>query len=168
MNNKGYSLLEVIIIVAILGVITGFIATSSGIFDGRRVKACADSISSLLEKVRMTNLGKDKVTLTIYKESDNVIKAKILTTVRDGNNSETQRTVVDNVSNDNVDIYYSSDISGSNPVLLGNTEMSFSFDRSSGSVNSTYPLDVQCIILRKGDAMKKIKIYRITGKVSIE
>ena len=167
MNNKGYSLLEVIIIVAILGVITGFIATSSGLFDGRRVKACADSISSLLEKVRMTNLGKDKVTLTIYKESDNVIKAKILTTVRD-RNSETQRTVVENVSNDNVDIYYSSDISGSNPVLLGNTEMSFSFDRSSGSVNSTYPLDVQCIILRKGDAMKKIKIYRITGKVSVE
>ena len=46
--------------------------------------------------------------------------------------------------------------------------MSFRFDRSSGSVNNTNPLDVQCIILRKGDAMKKIKIYRITGKVSVE
>ena len=65
LNNKGYSLLEAIVIIAILGVLTGFMATSSGLFDGRRVKACADSVSSLLDKVRLANLGKDEVTLTI-------------------------------------------------------------------------------------------------------
>ena len=61
LNNKGYSLLEAIVIIAILGVLTGFMATSSGLFDGRRVKACADSVSSLLDKVRLANLGKDEV-----------------------------------------------------------------------------------------------------------
>jgi len=79
LNNKGYSLLEAIVIIAILGVLTGFMATSSGLFDGRRVKACADSVSSLLDKVRLANLGKDEVTLTIYKDTDQAIKAKIVT-----------------------------------------------------------------------------------------
>ena len=168
MNNKGYSLLEVVIIVAILGVISGFLVTSSSLFDGRRVKACADSISSLLEKVRMTNLGKDEVTLTIYKDSDNVIKARIVTMVEDKISGRTEKSVTDDVSNDNIEVYYSTDISVNSATLLGAEGMSFSFNRSSGSVKNTSPNGIQCIVLRKGNAEKKIKIYTVTGKISIE
>lgn len=170
MNNKGYSLLEAIIIVVILGVIAGFMMTSSGLLDGRRTKACADNISSLLEKVRATNLGKDEVTITIYEDTGKGIKADIVTKVKAKNPSDPDKLsrVTEDVGNDNMEISYSTDLSGSSPVLLGSGSMEFSFNRSTGSVKSTTPSGIKCIIVRRGNAEKKIKIYTETGKVSVE
>ena len=167
MNNKGYSLLEAIVIIAILGVLTGFMATSSGLFDGRRVKACADSVSSLLDKVRLANLGKDEVTLTIYKDTDQAIKAKIVTKIMSRNDSIT-KTFIEDVSDDNVEMSYSTDISGSAENPAGAAGMVFNFNRNTGAIKDTSPNGIQCIILRKGNAEKKIKIYAATGKIIVE
>lgn len=168
MNNKGYSLLEAIVIIAILGVLTGFMATSSGLFDGRRVKACADSVSSLLDKVRLANLGKDEVTLTIYKDTDKAIKAKIVTKIMSSNRSITEKTFIEDVSDDNVEMSYSTDISGSAENPAGAAGMVFNFNRNTGAIKDTSPNGIQCIILRKGNAEKKIKIYAATGKIIVE
>ena len=173
LNNKGYSLLEAIVIIAILGVLTGFMATSSGLFDGRRVKACADSVSSLLDKVRMANLGKDEVTLTIYKDTDKAIKAKIVTKIMSRNNdsineSITEKTFIEDVSDDNVEMSYSTDISGSAENPAGAAGMVFNFNRNTGAIKDTSPNGIQCIILRKGNAEKKIKIYAATEKIIVE
>lgn len=168
LNNKGYSLLEAIVIIAILGVLTGFMATSSGLFDGRRVKACADSVSSLLDKVRLANLGKDEVTLTIYKDTDQAIKAKIVTKIVSRNDSITEKTFIEDVSNDNVEMSYSTDISGSAENPAGAAGMVFNFNRNTGAIKDTSPNGIQCIILRKGNAEKKIKIYAATGKIIVE
>lgn len=167
MNNKGYSLLEAIVIIAILGVLTGFMATSSGLFDGRRVKACADSVSSLLDKVRLANLGKDEVTLTIYKDTDQAIKAKIVTKIVSRNDS-IEKTFIEDVSDDNVEMSYSTDISGSAENPAGAAGMVFNFNRNTGAIKDTSPNGIQCIILRKGNAEKKIKIYAATGKIIVE
>lgn len=167
LNNKGYSLLEAIVIIAILGVLTGFMATSSGLFDGRRVKACADSVSSLLDKVRLANLGKDEVTLTIYKDTDQAIKAKIVTKIVSRNDS-IEKTFIEDVSNDNVEMSYSTDISGSSENPAGAAGMVFNFNRNTGAIKDTSPNGIQCIILRKGNAEKKIKIYAATGKIIVE
>lgn len=168
LNNKGYSLLEAIVIIAILGVLTGFMATSSGLFDGRRVKACADSVSSLLDKVRLANLGKDEVTLTIYKDTDKAIKAKIVTKIMSSNRSITEKTFIEDVSDDNVEMSYSTDISGSAENPAGAAGMVFNFNRNTGAIKDTSPNGIQCIILRKGNAEKKIKIYAATGKIIVE
>lgn len=168
LNNKGYSLLEAIVIIAILGVLTGFMATSSGLFDGRRVKACADSVSSLLDKVRLANLGKDEVTLTIYKDTDKAIKAKIVTKIVSRNDSITEKTFIEDVSDDNVEMSYSTDISGSAENPAGAAGMVFNFNRNTGAIKDTSPNGIQCIILRKGNAEKKIKIYAATGKIIVE
>lgn len=168
LNNKGYSLLEAIVIIAILGVLTGFMATSSGLFDGRRVKACADSVSSLLDKVRLANLGKDEVTLTIYKDTDQAIKAKIVTKIVSRNASMTEKTFIEDVSDDNVEMSYSTDISGSAENPAGAAGMVFNFNRNTGAIKDTSPNGIQCIILRKGNAEKKIKIYAATGKIIVE
>ena len=168
LNNKGYSLLEAIVIIAILGVLTGFMATSSGLFDGRRVKACADSVSSLLDKVRLANLGKDEVTLTIYKDTDQAIKAKIVTKIVSRNDSITEKTFIEDVSDDNVEMSYSTDISGSAENPAGAAGMVFNFNRNTGAIKDTSPNGIQCIILRKGNAEKKIKIYAATGKIIVE
>lgn len=168
LNNKGYSLLEAIVIIAILGVLTGFMATSSGLFDGRRVKACADSVSSLLDKVRLANLGKDEVTLTIYKDTDQAIKAKIVTKIMSSNRSTTEKTFIEDVSDDNVEMSYSTDISGSAENPAGAAGMVFNFNRNTGAIKDTSPNGIQCIILRKGNAEKKIKIYAATGKIIVE
>lgn len=167
MNNKGYSLLEAIVIIAILGVLTGFMATSSDLFDGRRVKACADSVSSLLDKVRLANLGKDEVTLTIYKDTDQAIKAKIVTKIVSRNDS-IEKTFIEDVSDDNVEMSYSTDISGSAENPAGAAGMVFNFNRNTGAIKDTSPNGIQCIILRKGNAEKKIKIYAATGKIIVE
>lgn len=122
----------------------------------------------------MTNLGKDEVILTIYEDAGNGIKADIVTKVKSkaevtgSGGAGTERTVVEDLGNDNVEIHYSTDISGSSPVFLGTDKMYFSFSRNSGSIQSTTPAGIRCILVRKGNAEKKIKIYAETGKISLE
>lgn len=173
MKNKGYSLLEAIVTIAILGVLTGLLVTSSGLFDGRRVKACSDNIASVLEKVRMATLGKDEVILTIYRDPVDGIKGRIVTKVKNKNDSyEYIRTFEDELGKDNVEVYYSADISGSSPSELSTAGMAgivFRFNRSSGALEDVSGFStVRSIIVKKGHSERKIKIYKETGKIEIE
>ena len=118
--------------------------------------------------MRLANLGKDEVTLTIYKDTDQAIKAKIVTKIVSRNDSITEKTFIEDVSDDNVEMSYSTDISGSAENPAGAAGMVFNFNRNTGAIKDTSPNGIQCIILRKGNAEKKIKIYAATGKIIVE
>ena len=84
------------------------------------------------------------------------------------NDSTTEKTFIEDVSNDNVEMSYSTDISGSAENPAGAAGMVFNFNRNTGAIKDTSPNGIQCIILRKGNAEKKIKIYAATGKIIVE
>lgn len=61
-NNKngGFSLVELIIVVAIMAIVVGVIGLSVGTLTGRKIAKCADEIVSTLERARVLTLGKEQ------------------------------------------------------------------------------------------------------------
>ena len=61
-NNKngGFSLVELIIVVAIMAIVVGVMGLSVGTLTGRKTAKCADEIVSTLERARVLTLGKEQ------------------------------------------------------------------------------------------------------------
>ncbi len=147
-----------IVIIAVMGIFLGIITASPMLMDGNRVKACADEIVSVMEKVRMATLGKDEVKLKLSKEPEK--PAKVLITTKVAGRAPEEETF--NLSGEKVDIYYSKD--GVNEIILGADGIEIEFNRSSGALVS----DIRTITVRKGTRSRVIRIYKETGKVVTE
>lgn len=59
-NNQGFSLVELIIVMAIMAVVVTTVGLSISLVSGRKVKKCADEIVSTIERTRVLSLGKDQ------------------------------------------------------------------------------------------------------------
>ena len=59
-NNGGLSLVELIIVIAIMAILVGVMAISASSLTGRKVKKCADEIVSTIERTRVLTLGKEQ------------------------------------------------------------------------------------------------------------
>ena len=59
-NNEGFSLVELIIVIAIMAILVGVMAISASSLTGRKVKKCADEIVSTMERARVLTLGKEQ------------------------------------------------------------------------------------------------------------
>ena len=68
-NNKngGFSLVELIVVIAIMAVLTGIASMSLASVMGVSVKQCARDIQSAANQTRVSTLGKDEVIMTITK-----------------------------------------------------------------------------------------------------
>ena len=61
-NNRdgGYSLVELVVVIAIMAILVGVFAVSVGSLSGRKVNKCADEIVATLERARVLTLGKEQ------------------------------------------------------------------------------------------------------------
>ena len=59
-NNGGFSLVELIIVIAIMAILVGVMGISASSLTGRKVKKCADEIMSTIERTRVLTLGKEQ------------------------------------------------------------------------------------------------------------
>ncbi len=59
-NNRGYSLVELVVVIAIMVILIGVFSISIGTLSGRKVNKCADEIVSTLERTRVLTLGKEQ------------------------------------------------------------------------------------------------------------
>ena len=58
-KNSGFSLVELIIVIAIMAMLVGVMATSVGTLTGKGQK-CADEIVTTIERTRVLTLGKEQ------------------------------------------------------------------------------------------------------------
>ena len=59
-NNQGFSLVEMIIVIAIMAIVVTTAGLSISVVSGRKVKKCADEIATTIERARVLALGKDQ------------------------------------------------------------------------------------------------------------
>ena len=59
-NNQGFSLVEMIIVIAIMAIMITTVGLSLSLVSGRKVKKCAEEIVSTIERTRVLSLGKDQ------------------------------------------------------------------------------------------------------------
>lgn len=119
-NQRGFSLLELVVVIAIMGVVAvGGLLSMSLVF-GQNVKSCYKELEGYLQKTRMMAMSKEDAKLKIYTKSDGVY-VDLSTESREVKIGKAGITVS----------YHDTD--GNTVDVTGTTELEISFDRSSGA-----------------------------------
>lgn len=167
-NNRGMSLVEVIIVVAILSIVAGGITIGVGFITGKPADECANKLRAALQSNRTTTMGKLSAELLIYGNTDGVWVVEVI----DG----TAKTPV-KIGSSGVGIKIEtsdgmvSSLNTETPTSesLPNTPLRISFNRSSGAFNPL-PGGGYCteIVISKGNTVKTLKLYYLTGKIELQ
>ena len=168
-NNSGMSLVEVIIVVAILSIVAGGITLGIGFITRKPADECANKLRAALQSNRTTTMGKLSAELEIFGNSDGVWVVEIV----DGTEKNPTRIGSSGV---NVEVKVSD---GSSYILdtgtpvqgspLPSTPLKLSFNRSTGAFNPL-PGGGYCteIVISKGSLEKTLKLYYLTGKIELQ
>lgn len=180
-NNKngGFSLVELIVVIAIMAVLTGIASMSLASVMGISVKQCARDIQSAANQTRVSTLGKDEVIMTITKgnkaKSSEAYYCTIVT--KDGLGKTTENE--EKIGKSNLDItYVLSDSKGNktSDITLDDTHsLIIKFNRGTGAMapcmksDGSSGGDYYCmqIKVKKNSTEKIISFYPETGKVSL-
>ena len=180
-NNKngGFSLVELIVVIAIMAVLTGIASMSLASVMGVSVKQCARDIQSAANQTRVSTLGKDEVIMTITKgnkaKSSEAYYCTIVT--KDGLGKTTENE--EKIGKSNLDItYVLSDSKGNktSDITLDDTHsLTIKFNRGTGAMapcmksDGSSGGDYYCmqIKVKKNSTEKIISFYPETGKVSL-
>ncbi len=180
-NNKngGFSLVELIVVIAIMAVLTGIASMSLASVMGVSVKQCARDIQSAANQTRVSTLGKDEVIMTITKgnkaKSSEAYYCTIVTKDGLGKTIENE----EKIGKSNLDItYVLSDSKGNktSDITLDDTHsLTIKFNRGTGAMapcmksDGSSGGDYYCmqIKVKKNSTEKIISFYPETGKVSL-
>lgn len=170
-NNLGMSLVEIIIVIAILAVIAGTVGLGIGLMTGKPAEKCARKLNAMMQNNRMTTMGKLSARLEIYIDAEGYICVnEFVETAGEGEKVTTTR-----IGDKGVVLRYK--ISGEPDYRELNTgiPLIISFNRSSGAfhdlsaMGSSY-VDKYCIEIEvsKGNTVKLLKLSYLTGKITLE
>lgn len=169
-DNKGMSLVEIILVVAILSTMIGVVSYGLSLSGGKSVDECAQKITSAIQHARTNTMGKNKTTITITQDaSKGVVATESIWTLAEDRSGLTQTDNVRVVGKKGLSIKYS--VSGAGDVeLTSGSSLTLEFDRGSGELittNGSNSALCTSITVSKGGKSKTIEIIPITGKVSI-
>lgn len=124
-NNKGFTLLELIVVIAILGILAGVMSYSISSVSTTRAKKVTSDLNALISQCRVDTLsGSPSPTyLEIHQESDGLYG-----TLYEGGTDDAQIKTSQKLGGDN--IAYSFDIDGTSSAA---TSICLAFDRSTGA-----------------------------------
>ncbi len=171
-NNLGMSLVEIIIVIAILAVIAGSIGLGIGLITGKPAEKCAKKLNAIMQNNRMTTMGKLSARLEIYIDAEGYICVnEYVETAGEGEKVTTTR-----IGEKGVLLRYKisgepdfRDLNAAMPPLI------ISFNRSSGAFHDLsamgptyagkYCIEIE---ISKGDTVKLLKLSYLTGKIAME
>lgn len=170
-NNKGYSLVELIIVIAIMALLAGTAFFSINMIFGASAKTCANDIKEALAENKVTAMGKSEARVEIYREaSDNCVYVRQW--VKEGGVWESKEP--EQLGNSRVYVAYKPD-GGAETELAPGGSLWLCYDRGSGSFKSAGddgPVK-SCILCEKiyvrgGSRSYELTLVQLTGKVEIE
>lgn len=127
MNNKGFSLIELIVTIGILAAITGSLIWSTSFLEAGNTRKCAEQIDALLGKARIETMSKsDDYSLVIYQDAEKYY-ARITSTPL------TDTTKGTELGSHKIKIYYRVEGEASDRQVLGAAQLVLQFDKSTGA-----------------------------------
>ncbi len=172
-NQKGYSLIELIVVIAILGIIAFSGFSMMGLLSGKYAKECATKMQSAMSESKVDALGKSKgaaeydVYVRLYMDADENIYIDSVV----GDQTETTKIGSHRVQVTAVKGTLGTD-SGDTVELssLGADGIVIAFNRSDGSFNPVQgETDVywKKILFSQGSITYQIEMVARTGKFSL-
>lgn len=159
-DNRGLSLVELIVVIALLAVISTAGVNITGYLNGKQARECAYKIDTALANVRIETMskstGNDDVYLTLQKENGEFYG--IFSVKGDIRKERLGSNKVSITAYDMDDIEY---------VLEEGREITFYFDRATGALKKD-KIRYKRIQVTQGNVVYEVSIEPTTGKFSYE
>ena len=160
-NNEGFSLVELIVIIAIMAVLATSIITYVGMLGTGQAKKCANGISSGFSQTKVCAMSRSNAYMVVYSNDDGVF----LKTVQGSNER------IEKIGNKGAIVEYRIARNSSTFMPVGNDAASgvkIEFDRASGACRKVageycYGFRVTC-----GRTTYIVNIEPLTGKATIQ
>ncbi|MBR4719016.1 MAG: prepilin-type N-terminal cleavage/methylation domain-containing protein [Lachnospiraceae bacterium] len=184
-DNKGFSLIELIIIIAIMSIVLTMLVANLGYANSSAAKGCANSLKTAIGQTRIKTMGKKETYLYVYKDG----KGYSMKTISKGSKTGDPITVeaTEQLAKSKVSIKYSFkkadgsmttpvELDSSNDILIGFNRENGKLDMSSSSItfegmtkNVTSTSNETGIVfnVQSGNFIYDITIYGATGKVEM-
>ncbi len=160
-KNSGFSLVELVVLLAIMGILMAGGITAFGLIFSTSAKETTSKIDSALNKTKVEAMSRASASVEIYKDSTDSSYY-----VRYTINGTTQNPI--KVGSSRVNVAYV-DSSGTTTTITGSNNLIISFDRASGGFKPISGTSNYCksIIVTSGAKTYTITCERLTGKTSI-
>lgn len=154
-NNKGISIVEIIIVVAIISILATTFMLSTSVATDKHVNSCALKISSALEQTRNLALGKQGAYIEMWHDPNDYVYVQMYV------NGQPYGGLAA-VGRPGLEVKITT--TGGGPVDLGSTHQVVTFSRSNGSVTDATP--ITNISVTNGRRVYDVTIDPYTGKVT--
>ena len=156
-DNQGFSLVELVIVMAIIVILGGVAFSGLSLLLTRPVDECAKKIQVALEGNRNTTMGKFSASIEFYTDASGSVWVREYI---DGVSSEKQ------IGQNSVTVKYK--LQGGGEYTLGATPFVVEFDRASGSLKPNAIGTLQSFTVFRGDRSITVSIDALTGRVDVE
>lgn len=175
-RNQGYSLVELIVVIAILAVVSAGAVYGIGMLSGWEMKQCVRQLDSAIGETKMNAMSKGEGRLEISRDSAGNYYMEMITVKRDKADPKTAedlRLGKAKIAGKNLQIYYVGDDAPEEQLITETNVIAISFDPGSGAFKPMQesPSTVYCrkLIVRRGTAREKtITLVKDTGRHYIE
>lgn len=159
-KNSGFSLIELVVVIAIIAILSGMAISGIGMISGWKQKQCVKQLDAAIGETQMQAMSKGKAELVISRDSNE--------------NYWMQMTGGENIqiSDAKISIYYIDDVTEEEQLLCD--KLTISFDSVSGALlpmAETNEDIYYCkkIVIRAGETRQtKIRFVKDTGRHYIE
>lgn len=173
-DNKGMSLVEIVIVVCIITIMTSLIAFGVGAALSKPADECAEKMISTFNFGRVTTMGKQSCKIELYQSSiDSPVYMKQI--VVSGGASPVTTEKENQIAPKKVYVEYKLASGTTYADLTSVSKIVFEFDRSTGGFKKAliYPKDgsaaheeyISSIKISKGARIRFLKLEYLTGKV---
>lgn len=175
-DDRGFSLVEIIIVVTIMSVLIGVVGYGLSLSDGKPADECARKMAAVIQHGRTTTMGKYRNRIHIKNDGGKImVEEEIVTNVtKDAGGSEIEDKITrsSTVGGRGVVVEYSTDGGTSYTELTDGSEIVLSFDAGSGGLKQTKLADGSNVYysrfrISRAGTIKYILIETLTGRVIV-
>ncbi len=173
-DNRGYSIVEMVIVIAIIAIIISTVFYTVIIVFSANAKSCANDIQRAIGDCKVTTMGKSAAYMELYRDTDQNIYTRMYVWDKSANGgagdyvpSEPQK-----VGTSRVYVAYKrkGDAAGTETELLsGAAPIEICFDRANGGFKEDRSGNLYEIIYVKGGSKSyEIALTKLTGKSEVQ
>lgn len=165
-DNDGYSIVELIIVIAIIALIISTVFYSVTMVFSANAKSCANAIQRAIGDCKVTTMGKSKAYMELYRDTDQNVYTKMYIwdkAAGDYTEGEPQK-----VGTSRVYVGYKPKDGSETELLSGAAPIEIWFDRATGGFQADGSGNLyEIIYVQGGSKSYEITLTKLTGKSEV-
>lgn len=162
-NNKGISLVEIIVVVAILSVLIGVTSLGFGMVSTRSATQAAKNSQISIERCRINSMGKISGCIAFFQTADGIFAVEDFDYSGSMTIDDIDKTKAKKIGKNDVNVTYGYGDTADTPLADG---IVIEFNRSDGSVKNISS-NTLTISFNKGSKTQTVRVDRLTGRVTL-